>query len=103
MRTDQLDRAMKMDASFLVNRDPVRASIGERRDVKIRILDHQVAVDRDVHRLAKAFEHGRANGDVRDKVSVHYIEVQESSSAGNGGGCLLSEPRKISGKYGRRQ
>lgn len=50
--TDQLQAAVQMATGFLMDRNPVRAGIGKSRDIFVGVLDHQVAVEGNVHRFA---------------------------------------------------
>jgi hypothetical protein len=93
---------MQMDANLLMHRDPVCAGIREGRDVVVRVLDHQVTVERHVHGLPQRRDHRRPDGDIWHKVAVHDVDVQERGSAFDGLFGVRSEPRKVSREDGRR-
>ena len=57
---DQLERAVQMRAGLVVDADPVGSGLGKRRDEFIGVIDHQVAVERQVGGLAQALHHRRA-------------------------------------------
>ena len=76
-----LQRAVQVDASFLVHRNPVGPGIGEGRDILIRILDHQVDIKRHIGDPAQRLHHRRANGDIGNKVPVHHIYMQQGSAS----------------------
>jgi hypothetical protein len=52
MALDQIQRAIEVSASFEVHRNPIRPCIGKRRNVLVRVLDHQVAIERKLGGLA---------------------------------------------------
>ena len=91
-----------MDAGLLVDGDPVGPSVNERRNVLVRVLDHQVAVERHVNRFAQRFNHRRSNGDIGDKMAVHHVHVQDRPATSNCGVGVLGEPGEIGRQNGRR-
>ena len=103
MTLDQMQGAVQMPAGFLMHRNPVRARVGKRRNKFVRILDHQVAVERQLRRLAQRLHHRRTQCKVRDKVPIHNIHMDDTSSAFARGAHLLAQPGKISRKNRRCQ
>ncbi len=95
--------AMEMTADLLVDKDPVRTGLREIRDETVRLLDHQVAVERQLRRLTDGSHHGRAEGDVGDEVAVHNINVDDGAATALGGRDLLPEPGKVRRQYGKSQ
>src|SRR5580704_8459816 len=87
-----------MDAGFLVNGNPVRASLRERRNKFVWPFDHEMAIQRNFHHFAKRSHNGRAKGDVGNKMAVHNVDVQNGGSSIDGRMHLLAEPGEISGK-----
>jgi hypothetical protein len=53
----------------------IAAGVDEVVDVPARLGDHQVRVERLLAYLAEPFDDGRPEGDVRDEVAVHDVEV----------------------------
>jgi len=51
--SNELERAIEMDARFLMHRDPVDAGLGKRWDELVGAFDHEVAIERDLGDLAK--------------------------------------------------
>src|SRR5579883_117120 len=93
-----LQRAIQMPCGFLVDRNPVRTSIGKGRNELVRVFDHQVAIERQIRVLADRSHHWRANREIRDKMAVHHIQVHGRGSAL---GCRLNLVRKT-GEVGRQ-
>src|ERR1051326_1667745 len=94
---DALQSALQMTLGFDVNRDHVRAGVEERADVELRLLDHQMTVERQRRRLADGLHDHRSDRQVRHEVAVHHIEVQEVG-AGFDVTNLVAELREVSGK-----
>ena len=91
-----------MNAGFLMNGNPVRTGFGERRDVVIGIFDHQVAVERNIHRLAQAGDDRRANGDVGHEMTVHHVDMQQCRAPTYGRVSIFRQASEISRQNGRR-
>src|SRR5207244_13410352 len=67
------------------------------------IFDHHVAVERQLRNRAKSFDHGRAEGDVRDEVAVHDIDVDDGAAAALGRRDFVSQMGEIGGQNGECQ
>src|SRR5580658_8575061 len=95
-----MERAIQMNASFLMHRDPVRACFCKRRNELIRIFDHQVAVERYIRKnFAERSDYGRSDGEVRHKVPVHHVKVQNRAAAVERSFRLGAQLRKICRQY----
>jgi hypothetical protein len=84
-----------------VDRHVARADLGVLRRPPVRLVDHQVTVDRQRGVLEQRLDHGQAQGEVRHEVVVHDVHVQPVGHAGDGGG-LIGEPREVRGQDARR-
>jgi hypothetical protein len=83
-----------------VDRHVARADLGVLRSPPVRLLDHQVTVDRQRGVLEQRLDHRQAQGQVRHEVVVHDIHVQPVGDAGHRGG-LVGEPGKVRGQDAR--
>ena len=59
-----------------VHRHVVRARLGVADRPPVRVVDHEVAVERDVGRRQQRLDHRQAEGEVRHEVGVHHVDVQ---------------------------
>jgi hypothetical protein len=59
-----------MHAGFLVDGDPVGASLGERRNKFVRAFNHEMTVERNFQGFAKRSHDGRPEGEVGNKMAV---------------------------------
>jgi hypothetical protein len=87
-----------------VERDAVGARLGERGDVALRALDHEVDVEVAVDGVDLAgqrADHGRAHAQRRHEVAVHDVDVDRAGARFQHGGDLLAEPRVV-GREDRR-
>src|SRR6266481_4616586 len=99
VRRNQLQRAMKMHAGFLVHGNPVRPGFSKGRNVVVGVFDHQVAVKDNVgKRFSERSHDGRPDGDVRHEVAVHYVHVKQSAAALERSFRIIGQPREVSGK-----
>src|SRR5579872_2284982 len=76
LNANQLQGTVEVNAGFLVHRDPVRPGGHKFGDVLVRILNHEVAIQRDLGGLAEGSHDGRAYGDIGHKMAVHHIHVE---------------------------
>ena len=77
---------------------PVCAGFGIRRRPPAGVLDHQVAVEGNLGCLQQRFHDREAEGQVRDEVRVHDVDVQPIC-AGDGLG-FVGETREVGGQDG---
>ena len=88
-----------MPTSLLMHRNPVRPSICERGNVQVRILNHQVAIERQLGRLAQRLHQLRPQSDVGDKMPVHHIHMNDGAAALRRPRNLLAQTREIRRQY----
>jgi len=81
VRCDQMKGAIEMDASFLVDGDPIGAGFGKRRDEFIRPFNHEMTIERDPGDLAKRGDDRRPDRDVGYEVAIHDVHVKNGCSA----------------------
>ncbi len=74
---------------------PVRASLRERLNKLVRILDHHVAVDRQPGHLAQRFQHRSPNRQIGHKMPIHNVEVDDSSATRLGSLNLIRQMGEI--------
>ena len=94
-RLDGVHRAVQMRQHFHVDRDHRGAGVGERLDVAVRLLNHQVHIERDGGDAPKRFHDRRTHRDVRDEVAVHHVDVYEIGAAALGRGDRVAQGREI--------
>ena len=56
--------------------DEVRAALREITDVADRVVDHQMHVEEHAGDLPDRRDHRKTEGDVRDEIAVHHVDVQ---------------------------
>ncbi len=61
----------------------------------VGILDHQVAVEGQVSRLAQGLDYGRPNGEVRDEMAVHDIDMNHGGATFGGTTDLVRQMGEI--------
>ena len=103
MTLDQMQGSIEMPAGFLVHRYPVDSGFGKCGNEVVRILNHQVAVQRQLGNLPQRLHHRRPDREVGNEVPIHNIDMDDAGSASAGGDHLLAQPRKISRKNRRSQ
>ena len=86
---------MQVPANFVVHTHPVRPGICKGGNVLIRILDHQVAVERQLRSLAQAGHYRRPDGDIGHKMPVHDVDMDHRAAAPLRRGNLVRQVRKI--------
>ena len=100
---DVLEGAVQVAADLLLDGDHVGAGLGEGGDEGVGILDHQVAVERELGDRADGLDHGRAEGDVGDEVAVHDVDVDDGAAAALGRGDFVGEMGEVGGEDGECQ
>ncbi len=102
---DRGERVVHVRRGLDVDRDPVRAGPGERVDLALRALDHQVDVDvaaRRVDLRRQRLDDQRAHRQRRDEVPVHDVDVDRARARVHDLGDLLAEPGEVGGEDRRR-
>jgi hypothetical protein len=97
-RADDLQRAVQVGTGLDVDRDRVRPGLAELRDVGVGPLDHQVNVERQRGGRARRRDDQRADGEVRDEVAVHHVDVNPVGPGGGNGGDLLAQAAEVAGE-----
>jgi hypothetical protein len=87
---------MEMRTGLDVHREVIRASLGELGDKGVGIGDHEVDVKREFRDFSERCYDRWANGQVRDEVSVHDIDVQKVGPCTLYGCHLLGQSGKVS-------
>jgi hypothetical protein len=98
VRSDQVEGAIEMDASFLMHGDPVGAGFGKFGDEEVRIFDHEVAIERNFQLFAERANDWGADGEVGDEVAIHDVEVEDGAAALDGLLGFGGELREIGGE-----
>lgn len=98
---DQLQCAVQVTARFHLHTDHVRTRGGEIGDELVRVLDHQVAVERQLRDRPNGFHDWRAKGDVGHKMTVHHVHVDDGAAATLGASDLVGQVRKVRGQDGK--
>ena len=92
---DMRQRPVQVPANIVMHAYPVRPCIGKSGDKLVRILDHQVAVERQLRRLAQARHHRRSDRDIGHEMPVHDVDVDHRTAATLRRGNLVRKVRKI--------
>ena len=96
-----LQRPVQVRQHLDVHRDPRRSRVDERGQVVVRVVEHQVHVQRDGRDPVNGAHHRRANRQVGHEVAVHHVDVQQVGAAALDGGDVLPERREIRGQQRR--
>jgi hypothetical protein len=84
-----------------VEGEHVRPRVLEGLDVVPGVGHHEVAVEERVGVLGEALDHGRAEGEVRDEVPVHDVEVEPVRAAVDDLLGLVRHAGEVGGEEGR--
>src|SRR5579883_574812 len=79
MIANQAQGPVQMRAGLLVDQDMVGAGLDEAGSVSVGIGDHQVNFELEPGDLPDGLNHRDADADVGDKVSIHYIHMEDGS------------------------
>ena len=99
---NERDRAIQMPDGFDVDGHHAGARGDELLDVAIRVLDHQVHVERPCGDASDRAHHRRTDRDVRDEVPVHHVDVNQVRAATFGRRDIASERCEVGGQNRRR-
>lgn len=72
---------VQVRTGFLVDRDAVGARRDEHGRIPVRILDHQVDIQRQPRDAPHRFHHRNANREVGGEMTVHHVQVEHRHSA----------------------
>jgi hypothetical protein len=100
MRCDQMKGAIEMDAGFLVDGDPISASLGECGDEFVWPFNHEMTIEWYFRDLAKRGYDGGPDRDVWDEVAIHHVHVEDGRSPFDSGLSFCAEAREVSRKDG---
>jgi hypothetical protein len=92
---DQLQRPVQVATDLLVNAQKIGSGLCEGGNEVVRILDHQMAIKRQIGDRPQRLNHGRTEGDVWDEVSVHHVDVDDASAASFGRLHLFGEMGEV--------
>src|ERR1700722_10269367 len=95
MALDQVQGAVQMTACLLMNRDPIGPRFRKSRNEFVGILDHQMAIERQLRNLAQRFDDRRPYGEIRDEMAVHDVDVYDTGSALASGAHLFAKTGKV--------
>ena len=95
MAANVLQGAVEMAAGLLMDRNPVRPGFYELRDVLVWILNHQVAIERQLGHFTQRFHDGRPDRDIRYKMPVHDVHVHQGAAAFGGTANLVRQMGEI--------
>ena len=101
MTHDQLQRAVQVNAGFLVHRDPIRARINKGWNELIGVLDHEMHIQRHRNRFAQRAHDRRPNGDVWHEMTIHHVNMQQLRSSVDGGARVIAQTGEICRQYRR--
>jgi hypothetical protein len=76
-----LQSPVQVDASLLVYRNPVGPRISKLGNELIGLLNHEMHVENRLSSWTQGFHNRRTDRKVRDKMPVHYIQVDDRTSA----------------------
>ena len=93
---DPAQRAVEMRTGLDVDRDEIGARGGKRLHGCLCRLDHQVDVQRQTGMRAERPDDGGAEGQLRDEMPVHHIDVNEVGARGLHGPRLASQRGEVS-------
>ena len=96
MVLNKVQRAVQVNSSFSMYRNPVGPSLGKERDHQVWIFDHQVAVERQFRELPQALNDWRPNRHVGDKVSIHDVNMDDGPASVSCGLDLFRQMGEIS-------
>src|SRR5690606_1511652 len=91
---------MQVRGCLDMERQRVSARLGKVLQVAVRLGDHQVNVERQVRHRADGLDDDRPHGNVRYKVPIHHIDMDEVSSGSFRGPDLIAEAREVCRQYG---
>jgi hypothetical protein len=93
-RADGTQRAHRCLGRLRVDGDAARARLGVGGGVPVRVIDHEVAVDRQRGVFEQRLDDRQAEGEVRDEVVVHHVDVKPVGGFLDGL-RLVREPREV--------
>jgi hypothetical protein len=95
MRLDEVESTVEMDARFLMDRDPIGASLGERGNIFVGSFNHEMTIERYANDFAERDDDRRPDREIRDEVAIHDVDVQNGCPALNSCLSFYAEASKI--------
>jgi len=92
---------MQMRASLVMDADPVGPRLGEGRNKLVRILDHEMAIERKLCHLAEGLYYWRPQGDIGNEVAIHHVDMDDGAAALLRRSHGVGQVRKIRRENGR--
>src|ERR1700739_1548689 len=99
MALNQMQGAVQVAAGFLVYRNPIDAGLRKIGNELVRILDHEMAIQRNPGCLAERFYDHRPDREIGHEMPVHDIDMDYTSAAGHRALYLPGQVREIRRKY----
>jgi hypothetical protein len=90
-------------ASFLMHRDPIRARLGKCRNELVRILDHQMAIQRQIGHAPQRLYDWRPDSEIRDEMPIHNVHMDDTRATFPRSAHLLTQTGKVCCKNRRCQ
>src|SRR5260221_10098885 len=82
--------------------EPVGARFGKYLKIALWLLNHQMNVEKLLRHTAHGFNHHRPKGDVRHKIAVHDVQMEQVGASGFGFADLFAQLCEVSSKDRRR-
>ena len=83
-----------------MERDKVGPRADKAGDIGLRIVDHQMDIEGNLDAAAKVLELVGSEGDIRDEMTVHNVDMKPVGAGFFDSLKISSERRKICGKHG---
>ena len=97
---DQMKGAIKMDAGFLVDGDPISAGFGKRGYELVRLFDHEMTIEWNFRDFAKRSYDRGPDRDVRDEMTIHNVHVKNGGSPFDSGLGFRTKASEVSRQNG---
>jgi hypothetical protein len=78
--------------------DPVCPGLREHGNKLVGILDHQVAIERQLRYFADGLHHGWSERDIRHKMPVHHVDMDCRAAGLFGHGNSIGQTGEIRGE-----
>jgi hypothetical protein len=103
VRCNQTESTIEMNASLLMDGDPIRARFRERPDELIGSFNHEMTIERNLANLTERGDYRRANRNIGHEVAVHNVHMENGRSAFYRRLCFYSESGEVGRKNGGGQ
>ena len=92
---DRLYRAMEMWTGFHMHREIVRTSFGELGDEGVGVRYHEMDIERQLSDFSERRHDRRTDGQIRNEMPVHDIDMEEVSPRPFHGRHLVCQSGKV--------